>query len=480
MHPTSMAAKATSRPLVWQLSFVAIILTLFFLILRDKSNEPHRTLVGGDSAGQQICSLSASVAEQLDLTAPISYARLHIDVKDTKWYHRRGNDSAAKELGVAIPSPRQLSEEDGALVAAEHETCSNRTALTIPAQSKTPADASNIVFGVATTIERLDASLSAFSHWAGHTGAKIFALVEHEDVSAGHIAVILRDAADLGIDLEIARQSLSQGASDGDRYFALTKHLYEHQPQSKHAWAAFIDDDTFFLSMQALLQQLEQYDAAEPQYVGGLAEDLRQLLNFGYMAYGGGGVFVSMPLLAQVYEHFDECDATQFEGGDRRLAACIYEHTTTKLSWVPGLHQTDLHGDPSGFYEADREQPLSVHHWKSWNEVDVVGLSAVASICEPACLLQRYRFSDGWFLVNGFSIFKYSEHYEADDIVMEETWWDAGDYGHSLAPLHPKDNGKVSYRLEGDVVEEGLVRQYYVQRQDSGDGVVEVVWQRRS
>lgn len=489
-----MAAASAPKPLLWQLGFLAVMGLLFICILKGKYDSPYGVPLDDDYSTEHTCSLSSSIAEDLKLTDPVSYGRLRIDVEESAWYHRLGNDSEIKDLGISLPSLRRLSKEDGFFVAAEDETCVNQTTIKIRKPSPSDVDASNIVFGVATNLDRLEESLLAFSHWAGGTGTKILSLVainndadadadadtdaDIDQETADRIDKILRDAEDLGIDLEIARQNLSSESTDGDRYFALTKQLYEHRPENSPPWAAFIDDDTFFPSMYALLQRLDQYDVSQPQYIGGLTEDLHQMQFFGYMAYGGGGVFLSWPLLAQVYENFEECNGTAIEGGDKRLADCIYAHTTTKLSWESDLHQTDLHGDASGFYEAGRAQPLSVHHWKSWNEVDVVGLSAVASVCGVECLLQRYQFEDGWFLVNGFSIFKYSSDYETDDIVMEETWWDGGDYMHSLAPLKPKDEGKVSYRLESSVADAGRVRQFYVRRNDDGDGVIEVVWRR--
>ena len=73
------------------------------------------------------------------------------------------------------------------------------------------------------------------------------------------------------------------------------------------------------------------------------------------MAYGGAGIFLPMPLLEKVYAAFDECkevpvyvDGSSMNG-DGLLARCIYQHTTAKFIWEPGLHQIDLQGDPSGF-----------------------------------------------------------------------------------------------------------------------------------
>lgn len=517
------AAITTRRPWTWPLTFLAVMTLLLTLILRGDGYEYYWDEGPGssnpeDAALEHDCALNASTAEMLALRGPVYYGRLAIDVLPSgagkgKWYqyHRAGpaaaagnNSAAKKNLDVPLPIQRHLGILDnGLFTAAEDQTCRNHTTLRMalpPSPSKARPDASTLMFGVATTLDRLEDSLLAFSHWAGHTGARILSLVDYDDAegsaSAGQVARILRDAGDLGVELEIARQNLSGRGeyrpTEGDRSFALVKYLYERQLQLAEEqeqdkgkklprWAAIIDDDTFFPSISALLSRLSQYNATQPQYIGGLAEDLRQLQNYGYMAYGGGGIFLSMPLLRQLNAHFDECNATGFEGGDTRLAKCIYAHTSTKLSWEPGLHQTDLHGDPSGFYEAEREQPLSMHHWKSWNEVDVVSMSAVASVCGEECLLQRFRFADGWVLVNGFSIFRHSEEYEGDGegIAMEETWSDAGEYAHTLGPLRAKDFGKVSLRLEKSLVEGGQVRQFYVQRnEEQGDRVVEVVWRR--
>ena len=71
----------------------------------------------------------------------------------------------------------------------------------------------------------------------------------------------------------------------------------------------------------------------------------------------------------------------------------------------------------------------------------------------------------------------------ADDISIEKTWDDfstANDaaYGHALAPLRPKDEGKIIYRFEDAIIEGDKARQSYIHRSLSGlgDRVVEVLW----
>ena len=175
------------------------------------------------------------------------------------------------------------------------------------------------------------------------------------------------------------------------------------------------------------------------------------------------------------------CNDVRYQG-DARIAQCIYAKTTTKLSWESGLHQVDLQGDLSGFFEAGRAQPLSLHHWKSWYHHDMSNLSLVSSVCGDACLLRRWRFANGWFLNNGYSVVRYSEDVPADDTTMEKTWDNTGwastaSFFHTLGPMRRKDRKKLSLVMAGAVRQEGRVRQFYI-NWSGVPRVLEVVWRR--
>ncbi|MCJ1395603.1 hypothetical protein MMC18_008489 [Xylographa bjoerkii] len=387
-----------------------------------------------------------------------------------------------ESLGQQGPAFRPLdlveddeSPEEQILTQAQ---CSAPIKVQVPL-SKPCTDASHIIFGVSTTVERLESSVSQMQHWLSHNRARLIALVE-PSATSGKLESNMRN---LGIDVTIRHSN----ATFNDRYFALTRVLYNaRRPNTQ--WAGIVDDDTFFLSMSALVDRLAKHDPTEEKYIGGLTEDFRQIGYFGYIAYGGAGMFLSMPLLTKINNVYPECRKRYryLENGDGRIAQCIYRHTTTKLTWEPDLHQIDLHGDPSGFYEAGRRQPLSIHHWKHWYPIDVVKMSAVSSVCGEACLLKRWKLADGWYLTNGYSFVKYGEP-QVDDVAMELTWdrldeeVTADEYEHSLTPLRPKDQGKISYRLEEVVQDGGLVRQFYVYRPGEGaeDRVMEVSWSMR-
>lgn len=444
------------------LLFGAILLLAYFTI-------PGQPSFGLPKHGSKHQDLNLDALRSYGLSQGIQYTRCEMVVVHSKV----SGSTFSEKLDVPLPEFHAINLDDVSFAKPKPEIYSYPITVRAP-KPRPQADASHIVFGVATTLERLDQSLDAFAHWAGGFKTKIYAIIE---IQRDDIKTVQQKALALGFELEISESP----ADYNDRYFSLIKLLFE---KAKNAhWAAIIDDDTFFLSMSNVVARLATYDSTKPHYIGGISEDFVQMGLWGYMAYGGAGIFISMPLLRQMNAVYEECYEARRWTGDRRIAHCIYKHTPTKLSVEHGLHQVDLHGDPSGFYESGRPQPLSVHHWKSWFNIDMTKLAAVASVCGDACLLQRWRFADGWYLTNGFSLVKYSHDIAADDISIEKTWDDystANDdaYVHAFAPLRPKDEGKIIYRLEDAIIEGDKVRQFYIHRSHSGlgDRVVEVLW----
>ncbi|MCJ1420616.1 hypothetical protein MMC32_006974 [Xylographa parallela] len=423
----------------------------------------------------QSCRPDFGLLRELNLTPTIQYGRARMVVEFTK---EKLNFTESLDQQSPIFRPLDLVEDDESpeQQLRTQAQCAAPTKVSVPI-SKPHTDASHIIFGVSTTVERLESSVSQMQHWLAHTQARLIALVE-PSAASGTLETHMRT---LGIDVTIQHSN----ETFNDRYFALIRALHAARRPTTH-WAGLVDDDTFFLSPSALVARLATHDHTAEQYVGGLTEDFRQVGYFGYMAYGGAGIFLSAPLLTHLNSVYPECRRRyrHLPHGDGRLAQCIYRHTTAKLTPEPGLHQVDLHGDPSGFYEAGRAQPLSIHHWRHWYLVDVVRLSAVAAVCGDAGLLRRWRFADGWYLTNGYSVVRYGA-WDVDDAAMELTWDRPGGevseegYEHSLTPLRARDQGKVSYRLEGVVRAGEVVRQFYVYRPGEGreDGVLEVSWE---
>lgn len=397
------------------------------------------------------------------------YSRCDINLEFDETVSKRNR---TQQLDQPLPDFIMVDfEQDPHKVGELVEHISSRCSLQVSLPPPPPqVDASHLMFGVATTLERLSNSLETFSRWAAHSKATILAIVEPDDET--EIRHIHQHAAELGFNLTILQQ---EGPWD-DRYFSLTKALYE-QRQHTTQWGAIIDDDTFFLSISRLVDRLASFDPTQQHYLGGLTEDYYQTWGYGLMAYGGAGVFLSMPLLEKLYPFHEECSKYDVTG-DRRIADCVIEHTLTRFVHIDGFHQLDMHGDLSGFYESGRDLPLSIHHWKSWHQAPIGEMALVGTVCGGDCLLRRFKFSNGWYLTNGFSVVRYSDERPEDDITMERTWWDSGEYQHSLAPLRPKDERKVSLRLVSAIqgANEGEVRQFYVHEEEQINWILEIVW----
>ncbi|OJJ44091.1 hypothetical protein ASPZODRAFT_145209 [Penicilliopsis zonata CBS 506.65] len=350
----------------------------------------------------------------------------------------------------------------------------NPIALEFPEPPKR-ADASHIDFGVATTVKRLNDSLDAFSHWAGYTNTRIFALLE----PGQYIPEVQARADAMGIDLYISESSEEYNK----RYFSLIPLLHKNQrPETR--WACIIDDDTFFPSMSALVDALAGYNDTAPIYLGGVSESIRQIATFGMMAYGGAGVFLSRPLLEALNTAYPECQFMDTTG-DKKISKCIYQNTAVRLTIDHRLRQLDMMGDVSGFFEAGRPLPLSLHHWKSWFHADMAKLSVVADICGDSCLLHQWQFTDGWILTNGFSIIHRGTDLAPNDHSIEDTWDSDQDdasqeaFLHELGPLRGKDTSKVSYLLQDAFLDhhDGSVHQWYIRRDPSrGAEILELIW----
>ncbi|KAJ5272707.1 hypothetical protein N7478_007832 [Penicillium angulare] len=422
------------------------------------------------------CDPDLDILRKLDISKLAQYTRrdMVIDFAENSMAMTQDIDIPLLDVDLPPPStdPAIAAAQDGCLIPFP-------IPATVPRPPK-PADASHIDFGVATTVSRLNESLDQFAHWAGYSNTRIFALIEPDETVDGIQQVQVKAEA-LGVNLYITE-------ADDDylhRYFSLIPLLEEHKRDTTK-WGCIIDDDTFFPSMPALVDALNGYDHTKSLYIGAVSEGIPQIAVFGMIAFGGAGVFLSRPLLTELTAVYDECEQMTFTG-DRRIANCIYGYTNTRMTLDHRLHQLDLMKDASGFFEAGRELPLSVHHWKSWFQADMPKLSVISELCGPTCLLRRFRFNDGWMLTNGFSIVKYGYQIAPGDLTMEMTWEphngaNTESYLHELGPLRLRDDEKISYLLEDAVLQpDGRVTQWYVRRDSkNGDEIIELSWRKRS
>ncbi|KAF1817076.1 hypothetical protein P152DRAFT_504476 [Eremomyces bilateralis CBS 781.70] len=362
----------------------------------------------------------------------------------------------------------------------------------------------HIIFGVASKYERIRDSLPATAHWLALSGAELIGVVVDVDASeTGKLRALEKEYADWDIKAKFTAPTLTEyipNNNDEDRstdrdipiehhHFMMIRDMMKYTT-SRTQWLGILDDDTFFPSLYPIGEELSKYDHTKPFWLGGLSEDFFHVKVWGLMAFGGAGVFISMPLARKLDPVLETCIAdASVDTGDGILRDCIYTKTSTKLTIITRLYQHDMLGDLSGFFESGI-QPLSIHHWKSWYDEPVMAQAAVAGVCGD-CYLQRWQFGENTLFANGYSITLYPEGLENIDLTHCEGTWaypahgiSGHEYDFSFGPLRPKleADQKKSYRLKDAVrMANGVLRQIYVYKGDvergEMDEVVELLWE---
>lgn len=322
----------------------------------------------------------------------------------------------------------------------------------------------------------MQSAVGTFGQWLSGTGAQLYVIIEDADrqtttdPNLDNLQKLYRDA-DIQATFvpppprhsSITATAAADSSSDSSRsrkhtvdqlHFILVRSLLsfsqtENEP-GLTKWLAIIDDDTFITSLHALESRiLSKFDPAKPHWIGVLSDDFSSVNLWGFMAFGGAGVFLSLPLASQIEPHVETCIArSRIQSGDGILKECIYRYTRTKLTIVEGLYQHDMRGDLSGFYESG-VNPVSVHHWKSWYRDPIPRMVEISKVC-GGCWLQRWKFRgavgatvDGgergprqeegindMLLANGYSI---TEYYPVDGSSSkntdeeDDTWGDLDD-----------------------------------------------------
>ncbi|KAF4975343.1 hypothetical protein FZEAL_7850 [Fusarium zealandicum] len=324
-------------------------------------------------------------------------------------------------------------------------------------------DYSGYLFGVATSLDRLNDSLPQFGTWLGNSGARLLAVIT-DPGDEDKYKDVTQEFHDHGVDLTI-KKPWNEAITSNEQHFAIVRDLLAHV-NAKTTWTAVVDDDTFFPSLYSMAQVTGKYDHKLPIYMGGLSENYDAVTHHGYMGFGGAGVFLTPALLRELDPHLEEClTSDHVPQGDGLLKQCIYAKTETELTIVKDLHQLDMGGDMSGFYESGR-LPLSLHHWKSWHQAPVDKMVKISEVC-GSCFLQRFSFGSDTVLTNGYSIVEYSAGLESIDMnKMEGSWEGAAGFEWSLSPMRAKMDRRLkkSYRLIDTERVGKNMRQIYVHR----------------
>ena len=341
---------------------------------------------------------------------------------------------------------------------------------------------SEFMFGMATTFERLTDSIDPIAHWISGTEAKLVAAVtDSQDKTTEEMEGLENKMRKAGIDAVLVGTLFE----DYTAHFAVLEDMVEHSNEATK-WFGLLDDDTFFPNLKPLADALAPLDYTTDVYAGVLSEDFGQIRIWGYMAYGGAGIYLSAPLAKKLADQVYDCiNTSSARQGDIIIRECVYTRSKAKLTVIPGLHQQDVTGDASGYFEAGL-RPINLHHWKTWFEAPVVAMAKAADFC-GGCFLQRWRFGNDTVLTNGYSIARYRDGVASVDLGTVEGTWEkhTNDYDWSIGPIKrpytPQE--KQSFRLvEAEITPQGALRQVYVWKGNDSAGeldeVVEMIWQK--
>ena len=433
----------------------------------------------------------------LDITYPIKYARRDIVIKSGGNIERSRLTKVTETLMPDLETI-DLSKDSN----VELKNCKDALFIEMNTGSGSLIDASDIMFGISTTLKRLEQSVPQLLRWLPNTKARLFVIVviseDFEDIEKTVFATSAEKTAlqsrmrDLGMDVTIV-DPLERRDVFSEKYFSLVK-LLHGRADEKTRWISTIDDDTFIPSMSALKAMLGKYDAQQQHYIGALSEIWSSVARYGLMAFGGGGVFISRPLSQILFDHYETCKHTSgSSAGDIRIMECIYQFTTTKITIERGLHQIDVWGDLSGIFESGQSL-LSLHHWKPGDSGSggwpIPMMHTVADVCQE-CFLQRWQFGSDTILANGFSISYYPKgNLKRTNLDLLEETWDTvptvefsvnHGIGHSFGQSRPKlrlDEDKIQFTLMASAAVDNGVRQAYYHQGINGDmdSVLELFW----
>ena len=484
------------RPLIYRVLFLVSFLSILVSVLLyhdhiATSYFPHAPVEhSGDPWPQrQQCPFAASPLRFSDTLTARTYTRGIIRPRFN--HDRRSNLGRIDE--PLLPPFLAQSNVLTSRYARTQTDCSKATIAYVDVDPDPKEDSTEkILFGVATTLERLDAALHNLAYFIGGTKASMIALVPPGN-----------DLADKQMEFRARGLDISLIPSELDftlRYFSLVRALNAQVPKRPETeWMILIDDDTFFPSLSLMSERLSTLSSTQPHWIGAISESSWQVRNFGRIGFGGAGVVLSRNLVETLDGRYEECTGESVGvldmPGDQRLGKCINKVLPKlKLTIWKELHQWDLRPEPHGLFEAGK--PVwSFHHFQGgkWGTANMISTSAVTAVAGDNSLLRRWVFDnkgsgqhqerDFWILINGYSIVHYHIKAGIPDINFshtEHTWADAAEgYEESAGPLRPVDQEGVTKRrwLLRDAVKVGAnVHQFYWYEDATENSVIEIVW----
>lgn len=479
----------------------ALFLTLFYLLFSPAGMQLPlwRLKIASAPSLQANMTQDIEILKHLEVPATFSYQRHCIKAKERRGLQRE----SLVEFQQPLFSPESFyditldeSFQPDPAYWSVFKPCNSAIEIEVPEfSSHAHINTNTLMLGVATTLKRIEQSLSTFSRWLSDTGSPLLVLlVDQTELGKvrDDIDRVLSKAESLGIELTFEPYHHTFKAdSEGLKNFGLATVLDKHRREETQ-WFGIIDDDTFFLSLPRMLDALKPFDPSKDWYIGALTEGHTRVSEEGFKAWGGAGFFISPPLMRTLAENAVQCTHLDKFFGDLLWRDCIIEVTspTVHLTEMRGLNQIDLWLDLSGWYEAGFNPILTVHHWKSWHFYPVAVGHVVSDVAGPDAFLQRYKFGNSTVLTNGYSISEYPLRMPDLNVVELTMTEDVNvvrppprlEFHHSMGRTRPAlelGKEKIQWKFKHAVkTSDGSVRQFYV-RKSGGDrdvSIIEIDW----
>lgn len=252
---------------------------------------------------------------------PVKYARQQIIVRPKRNMKRESVTIVHRPLFPELQEIDWLANSEAKLSG-----CQDPIILDVPEfKRRELVDASYVLFGISTTLQRLEDSIQYLERWIAHTGARLYVIAiapNEKSPDRAKIRDLESKMRNLGIHVTISKP-LNKKDVGSQRYFSLTRLMYSNRDEHTK-WITLIDDDTFFPSMPSLMSMLEKYDSKSQWYLGGLSEEWWSVARYGLMAFGGAGVFLSIALAEVMDANYDDCRSHSDTGsGDVGTHDCI-------------------------------------------------------------------------------------------------------------------------------------------------------------
>ena len=201
---------------------------------------------------------------------------------------RGSHSSLTRVKDTLLPEFQQFDNFDGAELDKKHSL--DPLILETPVTPK--PNASHILLGSASNLERLEISIPYFQRWLAYTSIRLIVVVTGPDDSTPDpkiMQVLEGRMRDLGMEVTLVKP-LSKKDSFIQRYFSLVKILHEHKNEDTQ-WLGLVDDDTFFVSMTRMVERLATFDHTQEFCLGNVSEEWWTVVAYGLIAMGKCSAF---------------------------------------------------------------------------------------------------------------------------------------------------------------------------------------------